>query len=98
MLANPFSMGSFCPRDQTQFSCMAGRYFTVWATKVPPLPYFMLQPLKSIQALEHGSLVPPRPFSVSPASYVFARLAPVLPLSTETSFPKEDFPDHPQHL
>ena len=97
MLATPFSMGSFCPRDQTQF-CIAGRFFTVWATKVPPLPYFVLQPLKSMQILEHGSLFPSQAFSVSPASYVFARLAPVLPLPTETSFPKEDFPDHPQHL
>ena len=98
VLATPFSVGSFCPRDQTQFSSTAGRFFTVRATTVPLLPYFVLQPLKSIQVLEHGSLFPSWAFSVSPASYVFARLAPVLPLSTETTFPKEHFPDHPQHL
>ena len=28
-----FSMGSFCPRDQTQVSYIAGRRFTVWATR-----------------------------------------------------------------
>ena len=28
----PFSRGSFQPRDQTQVSCIAGRFFTNWAT------------------------------------------------------------------
>ena len=28
-----FSRGSFLPRDQTQVSCIAGRFFTVWATR-----------------------------------------------------------------
>ena len=30
--AIPFSRGSFWPRDQTQVSCIAGRFFTIWAT------------------------------------------------------------------
>ena len=32
-IALPFSKGSFWPRDQTQVSCIAGRFFTVWATR-----------------------------------------------------------------
>ena len=32
-VANPFSSGSSQPRDQTQVSCIAGRFFTVWATR-----------------------------------------------------------------
>ena len=31
----PFSRGSSQPRDQTQISCIAGRYFTIWATREP---------------------------------------------------------------
>ena len=31
--ANPFSRASFQPRDRTQVSCIAGRYFTSWATR-----------------------------------------------------------------
>ena len=29
----PFSRGSFQPRDQTRVSCIAGRFFTTWATR-----------------------------------------------------------------
>ena len=32
-VAMPFSRGSSPPRDQTWVSCIAGRFFTVWATK-----------------------------------------------------------------
>ena len=32
-IAIPFSKGSSQPRDQTQVSCIAGRFFTIWATK-----------------------------------------------------------------
>ena len=32
-LAIPFSSGSFRPRDHTQLSHFAGRFFTVWATR-----------------------------------------------------------------
>ena len=34
--AIPFSRGPFQPRDSTQVSCIAGRIFTVWATKEAP--------------------------------------------------------------
>ena len=32
-VAFPFSRGSSQTRDQTQVSCIAGRFFTSWATK-----------------------------------------------------------------
>ena len=32
-VAIPFSKGSFTPRDQTQISCTAGRFFTIRATR-----------------------------------------------------------------
>ena len=32
-VASPFSRGSSWPKDRTQVSCMAGRYFTIWATR-----------------------------------------------------------------
>ena len=34
-LATPFSRGSSQPRDPTRVSCVAGRFFTVWATRKP---------------------------------------------------------------
>ena len=32
-VAIPFCRGSSWPRDQTQISCIAGRFFTIWATR-----------------------------------------------------------------
>ena len=32
-VAIPFSGGSSWPRDRTQVSCIAGRFFTIWATR-----------------------------------------------------------------
>ena len=32
-VAFPFSRGSSQPRDRTQVSCIAGRFFTIWATR-----------------------------------------------------------------
>ena len=32
-VAIPFSRGSSQPTDQTQFSDIAGRFFTIWTTK-----------------------------------------------------------------
>ena len=32
-VAFPFSRGSSHPRDQTQVSCIEGRFFTSWATR-----------------------------------------------------------------
>ena len=38
-VAFPFSKGSSQPRDRTQVSCTAGRFFTRWATKEAPRNY-----------------------------------------------------------
>ena len=35
-VAIPFSRGSSWPRDWSQVSCTAGRFFTVWATRETP--------------------------------------------------------------
>ena len=35
-VAIPFSSGSSWPRDWTQASCIAGRFFTIWATTEAP--------------------------------------------------------------
>ena len=32
-VAIPFSTGSSQPRDQTWVSCIAGKFFTIWATR-----------------------------------------------------------------
>ena len=39
-VAISFSRGSSWPRDRTQVSCIAGRRFTLWATKEPYNNYF----------------------------------------------------------
>ena len=36
-VAIPFSRGFSQPRDETQVSCIAGRFFTTWATREAPL-------------------------------------------------------------
>ena len=38
-VAISFSRGSSQPKDRTQVSCTAGRFFTVWATKEAPMLY-----------------------------------------------------------
>ena len=35
-VAIPFSRGSFQPRDRTQVSCTAGRFFTIWSNREAP--------------------------------------------------------------
>ena len=46
-VAFTFSRGSSPPRDQTQVSCIAGRFFTSWATKEAPeckVPVYLQEP------------------------------------------------------
>ena len=38
-VAIPFSRGSSQPRDQIQVSCIAGGFFTSWATREARNPY-----------------------------------------------------------
>ena len=40
-VAIPFSRASSWPRDRTQVSCIAGRFFTVWATREAQLSHFV---------------------------------------------------------
>ena len=35
-VAIPFSMRSSWPRDQSQICCIAGKFFTIWATREVP--------------------------------------------------------------
>ena len=39
-VAFPFSRGSSQPRDRTQVSCIAGRFFTSWATRKAPMEHY----------------------------------------------------------
>ena len=38
-VAIPFSRGSFRPRDPTQVPSIAGRFFTIWATREAPITW-----------------------------------------------------------
>ena len=38
-VANPFSRGSSWPRDRTWVSCIASRFFTIWATRETLVDY-----------------------------------------------------------
>ena len=42
-VAIPFSRESSRPRDQTQVSCIAGRFFAIWATREVPSLHMSLQ-------------------------------------------------------
>ena len=41
-VANSFSRGSSWPRNQTSVSCIAGRFFTIWATRETPTSHWAL--------------------------------------------------------
>ena len=60
-VAMPSSRGSFQARDQTQVSCIAGRFFTIWATREAQ-EYWSGQPIPS-----PGNLPNPGIKSGSPA-------------------------------
>ena len=40
-VAIPFSRGFSQPRDQTQVSCIAGRFFTIWAIREDPFKHLL---------------------------------------------------------
>ena len=48
-LANPFSRGSSRPRNWTQVSCIAGKFFTIWANKEATI-YAAAAATKSLQS------------------------------------------------
>ena len=43
LVAIPFSKRSSQPRAQTQVSCIAGRFFTIWATREARIHHYVLQ-------------------------------------------------------
>ena len=47
-IAMPSSRGSSQPRDQTQVSCIAGRFFTIWAIGTPRAPVLYAMSLSII--------------------------------------------------
>ena len=59
-VAIAFSRGSSWPRDRTEVSCIAGRCFTIWATReIPLFPYwnfFQFWSLKSSGSLKFSWL------------------------------------------
>ena len=52
-VAFPFSRGSSQPRDQTQVSHSAGRFFTSWATREWAVIYLERKGNDSVQSLSH---------------------------------------------
>ena len=78
-VAIPFSRGSSQPRDQTQASCIAGRFLTIWATREAQ-EYWNEQPIPS-----PGDLPKPGLKLGSPALQVDSLLAelPGKPVSNE---------------
>ena len=44
-VAIPFSRRSSQPRNRTQVSCIAGRFFTIWVTREAPFTQTVLSPL-----------------------------------------------------
>ena len=51
-IAIPFSRVSSWPRDQTQVSCIAGRFFTVWATR--EVPHYLHRKPASLLTILHS--------------------------------------------
>ena len=56
-VAFPFSRGSSQPRDRTQVSHMAGRFFTIWATREAQ-EYWSGQPIPSPGDLPNPGIKP----------------------------------------
>ena len=56
-VAFPFSRGSSQPRDRTQVSCIAGRFFTSWATREEQ-EYWSGQPVPSPADLPNSGIEP----------------------------------------
>ena len=58
-VAIPFFRWSSQPRNRTQVSCIAGWFFTIWATREPKFPFEGLRnTLRKMVALEDGHLTP----------------------------------------
>ena len=51
-VAIPFSKGFSWPRDHTLVSCIASRFFTVWATSVAPNLHQLINPEKKKEKIK----------------------------------------------
>ena len=76
-VANPFSRGSSRPRDWTWVSCIAGRVFTVWATREAKVvflefPWFLYDPANV------GNLISGSSASLKPSLCIWKFLVHVL--------------------
>ena len=61
----PFSGGSFQPRDRTRVSCIADRFFTIWATRETPIISLNSKPKVKLFRALISWFVHPIPFSPS---------------------------------
>ena len=59
-VAFPFSRGSSQPRDRTQVSCIVGRFFTSWTTRVAQ-EYWSAEPIPSPVDLPDPGIEPGSP-------------------------------------
>ena len=57
-VAIPFSRGSYWPRDWTLVSCIAGRFFTVWATRDAQLKVHKFKKILYFLKKERGLSLP----------------------------------------
>ena len=74
-VANPFSRRSLPPRDWTQVTCTAGRFFTIWATREAQKPVAKKKERKK-------KILPIK----KETGFHFANLTTVLKLITPSSF------------
>ena len=84
-VAMPFSRGSSWPRDQTQVSCIAGRFFTIWATREAPVNLrTFYQPKKKLclDIIPFIFLHPTLPASTPQPSVQFSSVTCVWPFAT----------------
>ena len=56
-VAIPFSRGCSWPRDQTHVSCLAGEFFTVWATRKAMILVFLIFSFKTYFSLSSFTLI-----------------------------------------
>ena len=65
-VAISFSRGYSRPRDGTQFSCIAGKFFTIWATRETPFYHLHVYKCITIFFFENGYTI--YPFGYLPTS------------------------------
>ena len=72
-VAIPSSRGSFQPRDRTQVSHIAGRFFTIWATREAQRMSLGIQLImKTLNLLQYSSLLPCLPLAFSTQKCIHA--------------------------